>query len=587
MARVHSALVLFIACSAHAQKKLRGNRNKHCIANNYNSTKKAVPYNQESYYLDFVAHRMRMLAPASEGSVWGRTKGNLISAPDATKSWLLQSPNCWAQANPNTDCGPGKAPGTLALANAVRDTISEAKQWVDITTLALMSSPFASTLCDGIFHEKIVEGMKIALDRNPNVTFRFLAGAPSAASVGLGQNYMSALQKNLGNKYFAIARIFVTPQASEALESWNHAKIVAADSTRSVVGGHNLWDSDYNEKAPVTDVSMTLSGPAAASAHKFADLLWADVCDRQKGSGVARSPAAVEVGKTNPEFVCPKTAIFSNTQAGAISGGVDVISLGQLGVSITPPGGDKGAQLCGANPGHKIHGVSCVPNLPGGYVPEVDYTNDGGDYNCHYSVDNPQEEGIRALLASARHSITIAQQDFIWAGGFGTECTVLPHGAHYDLRLVDILVDKMALESIPVSIVISTPGGKGGYSNMAQMSDFSDVLVSRVRALHYAADDAKAKALLCKYLKLGSLRISPGFDHWKDGTNNRLHAKVHMVDDEAFYIGSKNSYPALLQEFGYVVQDKKAASEFKQQFFEPILEYALTYADPVKSICRL
>jgi phosphatidylserine/phosphatidylglycerophosphate/cardiolipin synthase-like enzyme len=599
MTRSGSALVLLIACSpANADvisaKILRGNNNiDNCITNNYSSTEEAVPYdrNSSSYYLDFVQHRMRMLAPLSEGSVWGRSKGNRIAAPNASESWLLQSPNCWGATDPDKSCANKKAPGTLALANAIRDTISIAKHWVDITTLAI-SSATAATLADGIFHEKIVEGMKIALDHTPNVTFRFLAGSPTIGSFHLAAHYMSALEKDLGKEYFAMARIYITPQASEEYESWNHAKIVAADATRSVVGGHNLWDIPYYESAPVTDVSMTLSGPAVASAHRFADLLWEDVCDREQkrwvtGPAMARSPAAVEQGRQNPELVCPKRAIFD---APAAVGGVDVISLGQLGVSVTPPGGNKGAQLCGSNHGHKISGVSCVPNVPGGYVPATDYINDGGDYGSTYDIDNPQEEGIRALIASARNNITIAQQDFIWAGDGGTRswtCVGTPHWAHYDLRLVDLLVNKMAVEHIPVSIIISTPGGKGGYTNMGEMSDFSNVLVSRVRGLGYAEDDATAKALLCRYLTLGSLRISPGFDKWADGNGNRLHAKVHMVDDEAFYVGSKNSYPATLQEFGYVVQDKVAASEFKQQFFEPILEYALTYTDPAKGICRL
>jgi len=60
--------------------------------------------------------------------------------------------------------------------------------------------------------------------------------------------------------------------------SWNHAKIIAIDGQHAIVGGHNMWTGDYLVDAPVHDVSLELSGPAARSAHRFADTLWAYVC---------------------------------------------------------------------------------------------------------------------------------------------------------------------------------------------------------------------------------------------------------------------------------------------------------------------
>jgi phosphatidylserine/phosphatidylglycerophosphate/cardiolipin synthase-like enzyme len=506
---------------------------------------------------------------------------------------LLQSPNCWGEANPDQTCGKGKAPGTLALANSIRDAIAEAKEWVDITTLAVCS-PTYSVVADGVFHEKIVEGMKLALDHSPNVTFRFLAGAPPVVSGGLARNYMNELKKGLGEKYFAMARIFVTSSMSANLESWNHAKIVAVDAKLSVVGGHNLWDADYYGAAPVTDVSMTLRGPAVSSGHHFADLLWVDICNVEEkktlGFHMVRSPAAIAAGKANPSLVCPRTAEYTtNTGKAAADEGVDVLSLGQLAVGIPPPGGTSGPPLCGSNPGHRIAGVSCVPNVVG-VVPTTDLVNDGGDWpkSYIYSISNPQEEGIRALVASARESITIAQQDVLFAGGSqGYNCAGVPYGAHYDLRLIDILVHKLAAENVSVSLVISTPNGKGGYSNIGSMTDVSDVLVSRLMAGNYSDSINDAKALLCSRMRLGSLRISNGFTQWADGTSNRLHSKVHLVDDIVYYIGSKNSYPALLQEFGYVVQDAVSAAEFKEQYFDPLLEYADLWTDPASGLCRI
>jgi phosphatidylserine/phosphatidylglycerophosphate/cardiolipin synthase-like enzyme len=470
---------------------------------------------------------------------------------------------------------------------------------VDLTTLAVCS-PTAATVADGIFHEKIVEGMKIALDRNPNVTFRFLAGAPPVVTGWLAQNYMKALQKDLGAKYFAMARIFVTSSMSSQLQSWNHAKIVAVDGKRSIVGGHNLWNADYNAAAPVTDVSMTLRGPAVSSSHRFADLLWVDICDVEEknpfGFKMVRSPAAIAAGKVNHALVCPRQASYTNLGVptdedgphGERAGveGVSVLALGQLGVGIPPPGGYlQSPSLCGSNHGHAAYGVSCVPNIAPGIVPTTDYINDGADYSgsLEYAISNPQEEGIRALLASARESIVMAQQDVIFAGGSQSySCAAVPHGAHYDLRLIDLLVRKMVVENVSVSLVISTPGGTGGYTNVGSMSDVTSVFVARIIAKNYSSTVKDAQALLCSRMKLGSLRISKGFKNWADGTSNRLHSKVHLVDDAAYYIGSKNSYPALLQVWYPLYLHPLHAPTTRAHFTHPLYTTQYThYAHPL------
>ena len=60
--------------------------------------------------------------------------------------------------------------------------------------------------------------------------------------------------------------------------SWNHSKIIAIDGAEAMVGGHNLWAQDYLMNEPVSDLSMHVKGPAAASAVRFIDRLWEYVC---------------------------------------------------------------------------------------------------------------------------------------------------------------------------------------------------------------------------------------------------------------------------------------------------------------------
>ena len=46
------------------------------------------------------------------------------------------------------------------------------------------------------------------------------------------------------------------------------------------------------------------------------------------------------------------------------------------------------------------------------------------------------------------------------------------------------------------------------------------------------------------------------------------HAKFWMVDGRVFYIGSDNMYPVNLQEYGYIVDDAKAAQRADRRLLD-------------------
>ena len=47
-----------------------------------------------------------------------------------------------------------------------------------------------------------------------------------------------------------------------------------------------------------------------------------------------------------------------------------------------------------------------------------------------------------------------------------------------------------------------------------------------------------------------------------------------MVDGRAFYIGSDNMYPVNLQEFGYIVDDAKAAQQLTDAYWTPLWQWS-------------
>lgn len=62
---------------------------------------------------------------------------------------------------------------------------------------------------------------------------------------------------------------------SDKKVSWNHAKIVLADSNYILQGGHNFLDPDYVKEQPIFDLSMHVSGSAGLGVQNFINTMWA------------------------------------------------------------------------------------------------------------------------------------------------------------------------------------------------------------------------------------------------------------------------------------------------------------------------
>ncbi|MGW5532491.1 phospholipase D-like domain-containing protein, partial [Streptomyces xanthochromogenes] len=75
---------------------------------------------------------------------------------------------------------------------------------------------------------------------------------------------------------------------------------------------------------------------------------------------------------------------------------------------------------------------------------------------------------------------------------------------------------------------------------------------------------------------------------WADGHPYAQHHKLISVDGSAFYIGSKNLYPAWLQDFGYVVESPAAAKQLDSQLLAPQWQFSRDTAtvDYERGICQ-
>ena len=124
--------------------------------------------------------------------------------------------------------------------------------------------------------------------------------------------------------------------------------------------------------------------------------------------------------------------------------------------------------------------------------------------------------------------------------------------------------------SVEVCFVLSEPGATtaagGPYSFGTTLAD----IAAKMRA---AIGD---RPLTGRFHRV-SLRISESGDRWRRGDLEVKiinHAKLWMVDDCAFHVGSDNMYPHNLQDFGYVVESKPLAREVLADYWEPMWRYS-------------
>jgi phosphatidylserine/phosphatidylglycerophosphate/cardiolipin synthase-like enzyme len=158
----------------------------------------------------------------------------------------------------------------------------------------------------------------------------------------------------------------------------------------------------------------------------------------------------------------------------------------------------------------------------------------------------------------------------------------------YDVRLYDTLAAKLAA-GVKVRIVVSDPAnrglvGSGGYSQIKSLNEVSDTLLNHLTAL--TGSSQSAHAAMCQNLQLASFRAA-ATPTWADGHPYALHHKLVSVDGSAFYLGSKNLYPAFLQDFGYIVEDQSAARQLDADLLTPQWQYSQATAtfDYARGIC--
>jgi hypothetical protein len=149
-------------------------------------------------------------------------------------------------------------------------TLTKAKNHLEISSL---------TFPNGNFRKVLVNALSVLSHRPTSPTIRMIFSSLD----GISPNFLNKPDKVLDTLLKEVSAVggntanlkINLAYLSDKKVSWNHAKIVLADSYHVLQGGHNFLDPDYLKESPIFDLSMHGSGSVGYGVQKFVNALWA------------------------------------------------------------------------------------------------------------------------------------------------------------------------------------------------------------------------------------------------------------------------------------------------------------------------
>ena len=408
------------------------------------------------------------------------------------------------------------------------------------------------------------------------VIIRYIEGNPETNPASKDMTFIQHLQNAYGNRpkanvyFYAIS--FVVPWTDVNIKglqgSWTHAKMVAIDGQTAMAGGMNFWTDYIPSNAPnhhiPHDVSIHLNGKAATASHQFANTIWDYAADHIQSDPLVFK--SWQLGTPNFEEKLPPTFDPNKFVIPPQPEAIPVLAVGNLGLWL------KGSQqallreaMAGINdPSKQVQPQNTYSIVEKAFNVLLDFP--------FSTFDMPSSKATNAST-TARHlllqkvasngHIRISQQKIADTDLVGKDIPSTDRGGvPWPGPLMSAIVDAMIQKNVTVDIIVSNHvegySPVGGYSDdMGAKALYGVIVELLARALGGSTNKAQNIAKKLLTIKSTTTPISN-------------HAKIWIVDDQVFYVGSDNVYPAYLQEFGYVIGSVEKTNGFIQDYWNPM-----------------
>lgn len=476
----------------------------------------------------------------------GEFYGETFSLSDANHFYLLDTPGLWGHdPRDNSYWVPANSSDVPTykckrLLDVLYTTIVQATRYLDISTLWHIGG---GGFPDGRFLQTIQEGLG-QIERHGNrPLIRIMMGLPVGSSV-YDEIIVKWAKQLVGDN--SDLTLYIGTNHTEALSSWNHSKIVASDGKQVVVGGHNMWERAYMGFAPIHDVSARIVGPAAITAHGMCNALWRNKFQSvrwHKGSYTLESPPSV--GPLQPSD----------------PGITTMLALGRLGNGIAP----KFTKNSDASVFARVTAMLRAESI-------VRISQQGlgfkGAWSDISSFDVPTMAVIAKLVSMRRKVHIVLSNDGALDGkdkGDPYSGTTIADTCKYLALFTQWQLD----HGFP------PPDDPDAYFKLRPPTFAAHVSTHALKLLH-------------DHLILTTLRFSAAGGNWTYNGLERIpgnHAKVYIIDDTNFYVGSDNFYRSGtdrgLQEFGYLIEGRAETGDFLKEYWDKLWQYSEQMRHPI------
>lgn len=424
--------------------------------------------------------------------------------------------------------------------------------------------------------------------------------------------------------------------------TWNHSKIVVADGAAALVGGHNLNMDLFRSYPPVHDVSIVVHGPAAAGAHGYLDQMWAcgsdllaiEHLDAAKLSWQLKDPATSR--PADPLTGSAAAAYVSDRQAKLVKLHDEYRKPADQPAKPPIPEGDIRTQDLRAlseltvdafplRATHADHAAMDEYKLATGMLSVGKYWRGDTDFQSASELTKQQ------LILGAKRSIKMSQMDLVsaWKKNWSDHVVC-------QWLLQALLANKALTVQVVVSPLDAGAGAEGDQysfgSGAVRTFDLMRYYLThdaQTDAVLPDLDGARAEALTRLFIAplyytdavppgntiegetykwpdlapegytatlkqppvskqppshgvIGSAAMSvvnaSGYIYDKVPSAPGNHAKLMVIDDEAYVVGSDNLYPGFLSEFNFLVEGVDAVGDVLKTYWEPLWKYAGPHA---------
>lgn len=388
--------------------------------------------------------------------------------------------------------------------------------------------------------------------------------------------------------------------------TWNHTKIIAVDGHESFVGGHNLNMDLFRNYPPVHDVSVKVLGEASLSAQLFLNKMWeadTDLLTKEffddeeerwvNADGVTDKPEDPLKRDDVRTYVLEKQReqVTNTPEDSGYTRADRMLSVGKYwsGPDMRTDY-QKGAEVMKEfiikNAKKKIR--MSQQDLVSAWKKQWQ-----DHHVCRWIIDallsNPELK-VQIVVSALDAAAGAAGDQYSFGSGARRTFELFKYYLTHDEDTDEELKDpdgarQSALERIEIAPFFFT-------------DNIPEALMNEGDSYKWPAPEKNA---FTATLKEPSLIESPpqngriGRPFWSLVNASGLiypkvppapgnHAKVTIIDDELYVVGSDNMYPGYLSEFNYLIEGQEAVKTFIETYWEPLWKYSGKHAFNYKNV---